>query len=259
MIALKIRNSLNILGLFFGLTSNLVAQETWSFEEDPSQAIGGVIALEPLSRSEGNVLKPANPEVASKTSGRYALSNPALMFDGDLSRIEIDKKSWTLSGWFHNTAASETMAGVQCLAGTRQNRSRFKGWDLNMVDGALRFLSAPTRGVGSQFTTSKRYDDEKWHFFQLVWDAQARKVTLFVDGEEAGSAQNVNFNSKVPDQSFTIGVKVRDESRATDQEWDGEIDEWKFEPFAIAEPINMKVSQFTAPQITRTVPKNSYV
>lgn len=237
MIVLKIRNSLTVFGLVFGLASNLVAQEIWSFEEEPSEAMGSLIVLEPLSRSEGNSLKPANPEVASQTSSRHALANPALMFDGDLSRIEIDKKSWTLSGWFRNAATPETMAGVQSLAGTRQKRSRFKGWDLNMVDGALRFLSVPTRGVGSQFTTSKRYDDAKWHFFQLVWDAQAREVTLYVDGEEVGSAQNVNYNAKVPDQTFTIGVKVRDESRATDQEWNGEIDEWKFEPSAVAESI----------------------
>lgn len=239
---------LAIHGMAFCFSATLMAEEIWSFEEDPSQVVGGLIVLEPLSRSEGNVRVPAKPEVAAQTSSQHALSNPALMFEGNLSPIEIEKKSWTLSGWFHNAAAKETMSGVQSLTGTRQKRSRFKGWDLNMVNGALRFLSAPTRGEGRQFTSTKRYDDEKWHFFQLIWNSNSQEITLYVDGEKVGSAQDVPFNSKVPGQAFTIGAKIRDESRATEQEWDGEIDEWKFEPSIVAEPTDMKVSHITAPQ-----------
>lgn len=248
MISPKTRKLLAIHGVAFCLATTLMAEEIWSFEEDPSLVADGLIALEPLSRPEGNVRQPAKPEVAAHTSSQHALSNPALMFEGNLSPIEIEKKSWTLSGWFHNAATKDTMTGTQCLAGTRQKRSRFKGWDLNMVNGSLRFLSAPTRGEGRQFTSTKRYDDEKWHFFQLIWDSSSREITLYVDGEKIGSAQEVPFNSKVSGQAFTIGAKIRDESLATEQEWDGEIDEWKFEPSIVAEPVDMKVSHVTASQ-----------
>jgi len=230
-----------------GAMSTLKSQELWSFEQEPAQE--NLFPLQPLPRPDANALKPADPAVASRTSSKSALSNPALMFDGEVTPLEIDKKSWTLSGWFRNAVPSGSMAGVQCLVGTRQSPSKFLGWDLNMVDGTLRFMTAPPRGQGRQFATGKRYDDGRWHFFQLIWNAEAREVTLHVDGEKAGFVQDVPFNAGASGRTFTIGAKIRNESRATIQEWEGEIDEWKFEPSTVADPINMSVPQPSSSQI----------
>lgn len=248
---------LSLWVVFF--TGNYVtawAQEPWSFETVPSEDMPGTFALQTLQRPDGNTLEPANAVVASKTSSKFALKNPALLVGGDAGAYDFSKDSWTLSGWFYHAAGAGEMSGGQTLAGTRQSSSRFKGWDLAMVDGTIRFLTSPPRGEGRQFFTAKRYDDAKWHFFQLIWDVQSRKVTLTIDGETVGVAEKVPSNIGAAGQIFSIGAKIRG-TQGSMQEWVGAIDEWKFEPSVAATPASagpVVAPKTPAPVATAPVP-----
>jgi len=208
----------------------------WRFEAAPGSDTAGPFPLKPLSRPDGNRLEAADPAVSAKSPSTKVLANPALMHEGDVGPFELTNVSWTLSGWFRNGEPSGQMIGAQMLAGTRQSSSKFRGWDLCMTDGVLRFFASPPAGTGNKFVTAKRWDDNKWHQFFLVWDAGAHTVTLFVDNEAAGSVNGVPFIPATLGQVFTIGAKILNETLAATGNWEGEFDEWKFEPGTAAPP-----------------------
>ncbi|EIP99610.1 hypothetical protein OpiT1DRAFT_04134 [Opitutaceae bacterium TAV1] len=218
-----------------GLLPGALPAGDWRFEEFPPA--DGPFPLKALARPRANTLQAADAGVAAKSASAKALANPALMAEGDADLFDIAGESWTLSGWFRNAARAGSMQGAQTLAATRHSSSKFKGWDLVMVDGAIRFLSSPPRGTGRQFVTAKRYDDGRWHFFQLIHDVALHQVSFYVDGEKAGVADDVPQNAGVPGRVFAIGAKIRDSALTTHHEWQGEIDEWKFEPGTIAAPV----------------------
>jgi hypothetical protein len=215
-------------------------QEHWGFETQPLAKEGAAFVLRPLSRPSGNLSASANETVSRKTTSAFALKNPALVHSGDVRSFDIGEESWSLSGWFCNAAPEGTMTGIQTLAGTRQSASQFKGWDLLMLDGKIRFMSAPLKGTGSQLVTSERYDDERWHFFRLQWDAEARHAKLSIDDKDVGEVAGVALNGGAPGRTFVIGAKIRNlNSGETLQEWNGLIDEWLFESDATGAAIGV--------------------
>ncbi len=176
--------------------------------------------------SGGTALPPPQQSARPPLAQRAAL--PAANYG-------MENAPWVLEGSF----ASQPMTGgdAQTLAGTRQSSSKFKGWDLCMLGGQIRFMSTPLRGTSSSFLTDKRYDNAQAHALRLVWNPQGRQVTLFVDGQSVGSVGGVAPVTGAPGLVFVLGAKQDPTTGGWLYEWPGNLGDWRFYPNASPENV----------------------
>lgn len=140
----------------------------------------------------------------------------------------MEERPWVLEGKFSSAPMEATV--VQTIAGTRQSSSKFKGWDLGMIGGQIRFMSTPLRGTSSSFLTGKRYDDGREHLLRLAWEPQGRLVTLCVDGEQVGRCESVTAVTGAPGLVFVLGAKQDPATGGWLHEWKGNLSDWRFYP-----------------------------
>ena len=163
--------------------------------------------------------------------------NPSALVDSHGARAVYDEtfdmrsSPWTLEGWFRNSAVSGQQGGVEMIALTRQATSAYKGWDLRMYNGNLRWLAVANDGSSAVVATPLRYDDGNWHHVALEWDPNTGTggwMQLYVDGGLAveGAGTGDLGDAAVYAKRFSLGEQLT--SSGNQFAWQGDLDEFRF-------------------------------
>ncbi|HBG28834.1 MAG: hypothetical protein A2Y10_03630 [Planctomycetes bacterium GWF2_41_51] len=191
----------------------------------------GTITSPDLSPWNGANDSATNPRATFFTGTAYYLPNSGGAEHDATFDLDVNK-SFTVEGWFKPSSSStKYIVGVR-HADSSMFGNAYKGWSLAGNTSGLTFYldGASTSGTGISLTSGAISNDI--HHFAAVWDAQAYKARLYVDGilksEVAGSTQWTLHRGG----SLMIGARKTAET--VYDYYSGAIDEIRFSDEALA-------------------------
>ena len=156
----------------------------------------------------------------------------SLLFDGDDDYVFIDGKynfpAYTIGIWFRVDSSGQRDIVSAYAVGVQH------GILLELTtDGTLRYLHRFPLGTGggSNFYTTDSYDDGAWYHAAMVKTAD--DITLYIDGEVAGSTPD-NSKFDATDQ-FGVALGVLDDERGVNRLFLGAMDDLRIYDRALTE------------------------
>jgi iduronate 2-sulfatase len=146
--------------------------------------------------------------------------------------LDMRAQPWTFEAFFNNRAAG-TQTVYEVIGGTRSALSGYKGWNVIMINGKIRFFATANSGQTAYVLSAARFDDRQTHHLAAVWDPStgtSGKMRLYLDGALAGEAAGIGDlgDASTYTKLFAIGGTVSGTAAApviTDNTWNGTLDE----------------------------------
>ncbi|MBI2676197.1 MAG: sulfatase-like hydrolase/transferase [Candidatus Aenigmarchaeota archaeon] len=204
----------------------------WKFDEG-----AGNLAMDSSGNgNDGTVFE------SSRKSGTACITGKCLAFDGindyavfgnkALFNFSQSATSFTLSAWIKTNSTERNNIVAKGACSSPGYRLRIGA--LNNPGAADFFLNDNSGNIMARATSSRRYDDGKWHYVIAVNDAG--NLSLYVDGEKAGSAATPLGKSIASDAPLAVGIAFSSGTSICGSEYfNGVIDDVKIYNRALRE------------------------
>ncbi|GAA3117073.1 glycoside hydrolase family 2 [Kribbella aluminosa] len=163
-------------------TPGLKGVDAWTFDEGSGTSVADAVGTNPLSLTGGY-----------QWAG--GLAGGAIQFGGNGSAatagpvLRTDERNYSVSAWVR---FNQLGGGFQTVVGEdgEQNSAFFLQW--SGADQRLAFAALGTRAVARDITVQPG----RWYHLVGVRDLTASTLTIYVDGQQAGSTSVLGFGDK---------------------------------------------------------------
>ncbi|NCR19620.1 MAG: LamG domain-containing protein [Microcystis aeruginosa LL13-03] len=184
----------------------------WNFEETSGNTVNDLTA----NKNNGTLINGVQRTVAnSNTIARP--EGKALFFDGVNDYISLGSQpgieatnSLTIEAWIKVKNFGDWDGIV--TQGTNSSPFAMQLWS----DGSLRFTAS-----GVSWNSDKKIVVNEWHHVSVTYDKTANFLTFYINGEVAGTKDNVNINLWKSNEPLIIGADLP----GGDEFFDGSLDE----------------------------------